>query len=354
VQIINCTLYRDNPYQSALYSALEGRYEGVKGTIDDGIAGLAADGRALVHVHWEEHVVRGRRTAAEARAAADYFVRRLREFVGSGGRILWTVHNSMPHELEYPEVFQYIREALASVSERIIVHNTEGINVLSAQVRLDRRKLYFLPHPSYLGVYEPEEVTERAVEAPTGRQILAFGKLRRYKGLGRLIDMLPAEFLAGERAALRISGEPIRDDAYLPELRKQYAPWQDIIWDVRSIPDAEVPTLLRSARCLALPYERFLTSGVALLALSVGTIVVGPATMPMREVLPVEAQRFLFKPDSTEDFQRAVRDAMALGTEEVQELRRALLKRARYLHPHRISRQLGGLYDQMLAMAGAP
>jgi hypothetical protein len=31
-----------------------------------------------------------------------------------------------------------------------------------------------------------------------------------------------------------------------------------------------------------------------------------------------------------------------------------LLKRARYLHPHRISRQLGGLYDQMLAMAGAP
>ncbi|WP_439598639.1 glycosyltransferase [Falsiroseomonas sp.] len=352
VPVINCTMYRDNPYTEVLYSGLAERYVPLRGRIDDAIARLQAREKVLLHIHWEEHIVRPCRTEVEARVAADYFRGAIERFVAMGGRLVWTVHNSLPHELEHVQQFLQIRQAIGDGCDRILVHNTEAINVLADQIRLDRRKIYFLPHPSYLGVYEPEAAAQAAIAAPPatphGRNILSFGKIRRYKGTERLIEVLTPDFLAAQQAKLQISGEPIPEDPFLDELRTQAAGREDILWDIRKVEDAEVPALMRGAACVVIPYERFLTSGVALLALSVGSLLIGPATRQLRELLPVVSQRFLFEPDSAEDLRRAVADALALTAEERAGLARAYLDRAAHFHPQRISQHLGRVLDPLL------
>ncbi len=105
MRAINCTLYPDNPYQSLLYSGLGGRYDLVRGTVDQALTALNAGEKVLLHVNWEEHVIRASPTKAEAQATTDYFLRTLKQFVDKGGRVVWTIHNEFPHELQHPEVF---------------------------------------------------------------------------------------------------------------------------------------------------------------------------------------------------------------------------------------------------------
>ena len=345
--VINCTLYRDNPYQVMLYAPLAGRYAAVRGSVEDAVEARRRDPRTLLHVHWEEHILRGHPTSAEARIAADYFIRTLRSYRREGGRIAWTIHNGHPHEQEHMAVFLRLRAALAEVADRILVHNTEAINVLSDQVALDRAKVFYLPHPSYLGVYESEADLAQALPLLPGRGLLLFGKLRRYKAIERLFEELPPDRLAPHGATLDIRGEPLAGDDYVPELRARSAGRTDITWDVRRIPDAEVPNLMRDARCVVLPYERFLTSGVALLCISLGVPLIGPRTRALEEVVPVAAQSLLFDPEAPGDLARVVDAAFALSPEDYLALREACVDRARHFHPQRIGRLLQQVYDEL-------
>jgi glycosyltransferase involved in cell wall biosynthesis len=348
IRVINCTQYFDNPYQRILLSPLADRVTWSRGTVEEALEAKRRGERVLLHVHWEEHLLRGHATALEAKIAGDFFVRMLQAYRKAGGPVVWTIHNGQPHELEHLAVFKTVRQGLAAASDRILVHNTEAITVLAEQVPLDRAKVFFLPHPSYLGEYELEAESVAAAAREPGRDVLVFGKLRRYKAIERLIDQMPPELLARHGAGLRISGEAFGADTYIPELQAAHAGRDDIAWDVRRIPDEEVPALLRGARCVVLPYERFLTSGVALLCLTLGVPLVGPRSRSLQEVVPVAAQSLLFDPAVEGDLARAVEEVLALPAEDYAALCRAYVQRAAHFHPRRIARLLGGVYDDLL------
>jgi glycosyltransferase involved in cell wall biosynthesis len=347
IRVFNCTQYRDNPYQAMLFAPLAERFVAQRGTVEEALEARRRDPAVLLHVHWEEHILRGHATAVEARIALDFFLRALRAYKQAGGRIAWTIHNGLPHELEHVDAFIALRGVLAELADRILVHNTEAIEVLAQQVKLDRSKLFFLPHPSYLGIYEPEAAAEEAAETPPGQGLLVFGKMRRYKAVERVFETLSEPFLARLGATIELRGEPLAGDPYVAELQERYGARPDVLWDIRRIPDEEVPALMRAARCVMLPYERFLTSGVALLCISLGVPLVGPRTRALEEVLPVAAQAFLFDPDQPGDMARAVEELCALDAEAFVALRKACLDRARHFHPQRIGGLLGKVYNQM-------
>jgi hypothetical protein len=261
VNVINCTLYRDNPYQQMLFAPLTDRYTATRGTVEDAIAARQDDARALLHVHWEEHLLRAMPTLQEARIAAGHFTRQLARYRSGGGKTIWTIHNAAPHELEHLEVFQSVRSVLAEAADRILVHTVDAVGVLAEQVALDRSKVFYLPHPSYLGIYEPVAQLEESLRRTPGRSVITFGKLRRYKGLERLLDELPPEFLRELGSSLEIRGEPLAGDDYVPELQARSAERDDVLWDTRRIGDEEVPGLLRAGAMprdavFALPHLR--------------------------------------------------------------------------------------------------
>ncbi|MDH4386237.1 MAG: glycosyltransferase [Caulobacter sp.] len=354
MEVVNYVIYRDNPYHQLLYSALDGRYTAVRGDIDLATEQLTRDGRQIFHVHWEEHALRPCSTTVEARAVKDFLLTQIARFKGLGGRVVWTVHNVMPHELEHADVFLDLRRGLADIADLILVHNVEAVGLLQEQVSLDICKVVHLAHPSYQGIYpSARSGPEARGDLPAGR-LLAFVKVRRYKGFDGLLDMLPDRFLAENDLTLQITGQPLAGDGFSDELLVRANGRARVDLDFRVVPDEEVITLLRSATCVVLPYERFLTSGVSLLCLTAGALVVAPRVAALEEVFPASCHRLLYRPGDAEDLRRAVLEANSLSPEEREGMTADSLARADWLSPKRISTRLGRLYDELLYQGGKP
>lgn len=346
MKVVNFTLYQDNPYSRLMYCALEPEFEAVRGTIDDALSLLKSSDSRLFHINWEEHLVRNSTSVTEAELVIRYFIKKLKEYRSLGGRVVWTIHNEYPHELEHVPAFLSLRRQLAENVDRIIVHSTQAIVVLNQQMRVNHSLLFLVPHPSYLGEYEEVPTQAPVRQQPTEAIALAFGMVRRYKGYSSFLETIESHDECQFR--VRVVGAPIATEAYGDELQTRYKHSPRIEFDYRRVPTEEVASTLRTARCLVLPYERFLTSGVALLGLSLGIPVVAPNSPQMRETLPPINHPLLFEPGNGDDLVRAINQAVTLSIAEFDQLVRSHWERARYCSPQNVSQRLGHLFRTLL------
>lgn len=347
MDVVNCTLYRDNYYQQLLYSAISDRYSGVKGTVDDAIErqrSLGPADRQILHVHWEEHIVRPATSQAEARFSADYFIERLEVFKNAGGRIVWTVHNLSSHENEYNASFLKIRRALMQRCDRALVHSTAAVTELHKQGTIAHSKLFLLPHPSYGDKYGP--VADRS-DARAEKRLLLFGKIRRYKAVDNLIDRFLASSLPGQGYTLHIAGEPLKNESYGEELKQAYGDQPHVHLDFRRIEDDELSSLFGKTTCMFIAYERFLTSGAMMAAMTHGVPVIAPDISYMREVLPPAQHPLLYNQQRPQTMMGKAEVLGAMEAEPYAELCRELVERSDYFSPHFISNLLGQLYDSL-------
>ncbi len=112
---------------------------------------------------------------------------------------------------------------------------------------------------------------------------------------------------------VRVIGQPLATDSYGPELQARFGCVPGIELDFRHVPDGEVAATSRAASCLVLPYERVLTSGAAMLGLSLGLPTVAPDTPRMRELLSGVAHDLLYAREEPGSLLRAVERAVALA-----------------------------------------
>ncbi|WP_428391127.1 glycosyltransferase [Lichenicoccus sp.] len=335
---------RESAYVPLLFRGIEAQYCPIyrqEGFFTEAIAELAAGRRVIVHVHWEEFVLRACRTDQEAAHAAEGFERSLGEVRDRGGIIFWTVHNEVPHLIGFGEQFLRLRAYLARIADVILVHNATTTEILAAQVNLDRAKARLLPHPSYVGEFEDETALVAGLDTCPDRIIQGFGWVRVQKGFGEMIGMLPPSFVDSRSARIRISGEGVEAPAVIATNPGR----EDVVWDLRHVPNREVPALLRSACCLVLPYTRVLTSGIALVAMSVGVPLVAVDIPQFRDLLPPENHPLLFPRGDAHAFRRCIDHALSLSTAQRRRLVEANLKLARLLRPHRIAQQLAALFN---------
>ena len=336
-------------YIPLLFRGIENRYRPIyrqEGSLETAIEEINAGRPVIVHIHWEEFIFRNCESAVQAQAAAQKFSDQIDAIRSRGGSIVWTVHNELPHEIGFHQQFLEIRALLARKADLVLVHNTVSIDTLAEQVVIDRSKMRLLPHPSYLDQYEDELTLRAGLDLPHERRIQGFGWIRFQKGFGEMIGMLPSSFLISRDAKIRISGHGIEAGAVI----LQQAQRGDVHWDIRHVPDLEVPFLLRSAACVVLPYERLLTSGVALLAMSVGTILVAVDVPQLSELLPLESQRFLYKRSDAAAFRNVIDEVLALPSEVRRTVIEANLEVARQFHPRNVAEKLARLYDQVLTV----
>jgi beta-1,4-mannosyltransferase len=301
-----------NPYGQLLYRALAAH--GVQ---------LAAEPRLearwlwrhrrripLLHFHWDQNFsesVSLRPRLRELRSwikTARYFsLLALARLLGY--RIVWTVHEVLPHEGRSRRRDLLTARVLACSSHALVAHDEETAVRAIKLLLTDRKRISVIPHGSFVGVY-PSGRSREAVREDWGLTgsrfvFLAFGNLRRYKQLDLLLEAFAR--LPDPALSLVIAGEflfrlpePDWERQMRSRLKSSVAVDPRIQLRIGRVPDDQVSELHRACDAAVLARSDGWTSGSIILALSEGLPVIAARRAAYVELLDRGKAGWLYEP----------------------------------------------------------
>jgi glycosyltransferase involved in cell wall biosynthesis len=154
--------------------------------------------------------------------------------------LVLTAHNVVPHE---GDVDPEQRRRLYTAFDRIVVHTRSGVEEL-ARFGIAPERIVRIPH----GTFDAPPAT--SIEPPSGRTLLFFGLIRRYKGLDVLVRALPQI----TEARLIVAGDPLDPVEPVQRLAQELGVAQRIDWRLGYLPQREVELLMREATLTVFPY----------------------------------------------------------------------------------------------------
>ena len=278
--------FHGNPFQELLYSRLDSVGLQAVPVYDSETAlrlvdaAVAQDLDVIVHAHWLNVITARAADEATARSNAKEFLDRLYGAKERGARLLWTVHNVLPHENQYPDVDVELRRSVVELVDRVHVMSPKTSILVSQWFELPEAKTFVVPHPSYQGVYPSWMTREQArvrLGIPQGAVVfLLIGAVKPYKGLTELLaafDELsrqePGKYI------LLVAGNP-SDDEETELFCEQAITHPAIYATFGKIPYEDMQVYLRAADLGVFPYRRSLNSGALALTTTFGL----PAVLP--------------------------------------------------------------------------
>ena len=228
-----------------------------------------------------------------------------------GARVILEYHESQdPGEATIPGAAVYARCALRllrALSAAFVVHTPQDRELLAQAHPTDGRPVSVIPHGPY---DQYTEASEPIRHAPDGVvNILFFGLIRPYKGLG---DLLAAfEALDDDEAQgywLTIVGEAWEGtgDVLASALTHRHRDRITVI--NRYVHDDEVGGLFDGADAVALPYRRSSGSGPLHIAMSVGRPVIITAVGGLSEAANGYEGAIVVPPATPVELSRALRE----------------------------------------------
>lgn len=334
-----------NPYQTLLYANVDSGFN-VQITADWQAALAQAADPIIFHLHWEDAIYRMAPDIDAAHARAVAFVEAIDALKRRGGQFLWTIHNVRPHDGRYLAVHDALREALLPLADLILVHHPEALRIMREELDLPPAGCTVLPHGNYCAVYPrlgPGRKERRAAAGfeADARVLLLFGRLDSYKGARNLLEAMAR--IDDPRLRLLIAGKAVDDPAALLDAlpaavrgRIDYRPG--------FVEPKEVAPLFDLADMVAAPYSAILTSGTAMLALSLGRPVLAPSLPGLREWLEDGANALLYAQSEPDGLEQAIERMLALSTPDLEQLGARALETA-HRHPWEpVHHLLNGLY----------
>ncbi|MGD0196581.1 MAG: glycosyltransferase family 4 protein [Solirubrobacteraceae bacterium] len=265
---------------------------------------LRLRGARILHLHWPDFGVPAWIPCASTLSSAHLRLS-LRVARLCGYKLVWTVHNILPHSQQTADDLRNMRFLAESAHVKILhsLHTRDqmlalGMNVASTVV---------IPHGSYIDAYPPlPSVREarRALGLDTESFVfLCLGNLRAYKGVSALLAAFA--HISDEGAVLLIAGQT-QDDATRDALRRVSDP-RVVVHD-GFVPAARVPLYYGASDIVCAPFTTVTTSGSVLLALGYGRAVITVRQGALRD-LPDDAA--LFCDGDTESLGSAMRHALS-------------------------------------------
>ena len=231
--------------------------------------------------------------------------------LGRNSHLVLTLHNTAAmHGGLLSRLHQKMGLARAlGYFEEIIVH-TE----FSRKTILDRgwaapEKVHVVPH-GVLDYYQSFGTEDSSSDERL--QILFFGNIEKYKGLDillRAFALIPEGLRT--RTCLVIAGRPGCDMTEFENLSRSLGIADQIKWDLRFIPEAEVAELFRSASLVALPYLRIDQSGVLMTAIGFEKPIVATRIGGIPETIQDGIHGALADPGDVKGLARALEQMLA-------------------------------------------
>ena len=266
--------YPDNDWQEILYGDL--RRDDVQIVVLESIrvapwmqTMLRDGGSVVLHLNWTAPVSQKAHNVVASMIEVRRTLDELARFRELGGRIIWTVHNVLPHELLYLAPELVLCRGIAALAHTIMVMNPDTLRLVSDWYSLPPTKTIQIDHPSYLGRF-PNTVSgddaRRAHGLKSDDVVLLFvGSLRPYKGLEDLLPAFDRAHAKFERLKLLVAG-PV-GPGYSPEQFEQLLhPREGLIFEVGYIAPEQMQYWCNAADVMVLPYREALNVSVVSLA----------------------------------------------------------------------------------------
>jgi beta-1,4-mannosyltransferase len=284
--------YRNNPYQELLYRGLW--QHGVAPVplpraheVEQLTVAEALGARIVLNVHWTNQLASPDR--AETEAAHDAFRASVDGFVERGARLVWTLHNRLPHECDHPDLEVELRRWLVDRADLIHVMGADSPGAVADLYPLDPTKIVEVPHPSYDGVYpatiDRDQARWELGVSPDEHVLLMFGGMRPYKNVPLALDALDNLLSEGRRVRLVVAGQLMGEWPGQNELEHRIVTHPATSAHLRRIDEVDVQRYFLGSDVLLLPYTTIMNSGVLLLGATYGLPVVGPSTGEVGELI---------------------------------------------------------------------
>jgi glycosyltransferase involved in cell wall biosynthesis len=280
-----------NPYQSRLYDALgrigvRSRYVGQLGPSHSlNLLLLPAEllfwrirGARILHVHWVFgfEFTGSYRNAWLRRASYLWYLVVLGCAASIGIRVVWTLHNLLPHQQVFPDDVRARRRLLGAAS-LVIAHSSQALAELEDTVGAPRRAIV-ISHPRFHDGPAPP----RRFSLP--RRVLLFGRIAAYKGVEETAD-------AFDRVAPTTSIElTVAGECHDPSLRERLVGLarrhpERVHLRLEHVPDGDLAALFADHDVQWLPYRRATTSGAAMMGAELG-IPLAVSELPTFDAVP--------------------------------------------------------------------
>lgn len=231
-----------------------------------------------------------------------------------GIRVVWTIHNLVPHEAKYPRFEKWTCRRVAGLADGLIVHSFSARDAVAENYSVAPERLTVIPHGHYMTAYGkaiPQQQARQELQISASKVILFLGFLRPYKGVEALIQgwKLATKEAASADALLLIAGKAI-DDSFAAHLENLRDEMESIKLQIGFLDRAKIPVYFSAADAVVLPFQKILTSGSLLLALGYTKPIIAPSLSLVTEILD-GAPAFLYEPESeTEGLAGALRSAL--------------------------------------------
>jgi glycosyltransferase involved in cell wall biosynthesis len=245
-------------------------------------------GYRILHVHWVFgfRLPGAGQVSAIGRLGRAWFTTMLGLARRLGMSVVWTAHNTLPHERVFDDEVA-ARRALVEASGLVIAHSPAALGELERVVTRPRRAAVIPPGPFNLNPRADSLLppgVERAGAGSAPLPLLFFGKVIAYKGVEELLDAVAK--LPPGTVQLRVVGQ-CNDPGLRRSIEQLAGPAVELRLD-RRVSDEEATALMGWADTVALPFRRVTTSASALFAMEHGRPLVLP-DLPAFAELPDEA-----------------------------------------------------------------
>lgn len=305
-----------NPYQPMLYSQLA-EADAYAVPVADAQAHLDAavtwpGGPGTFNIQWTNPILQPSRGPFAARLALDTFAASLRRFKAAGGRLVWTMHNVLPHEAKFRWAEIELAQLLADEADVVHLLSPGTVEAAAPYYTVDPAKTVLIEHSSYTGRY-PSWISREGARArlgitPSEKVLVALGGVRPYKGLDRLVDVF--DELAADDPSLRllIAGRPGKE-ANSAHFEARCIKHPRIVTHFAFVPDDTLQVWMNAADVAVLAYTNILNSGSFMLAQTFGLPTVLPRSGALTEFEGAEQVR-MFDPADNASLRDAISAAL--------------------------------------------
>ncbi len=316
---------KDNPYQTLLAEALE--HQNVRVFFPWGyrrvlpLFRMATEKQSfyqVLHLHWLTPYIKGESWLVRLIYVLKFWLDVLM-VKGAGVRVVWTVHNQLSHDTQFPRLELWLHRVMTKLADQLIVHHAYARDYVADTYGGDRSKIAIIPHGHYRSIYPPAidqlEARRRLGLPQTGLIYLNFGMLRPYKGIERLLQVWKENQDLFADHTLLIAGQAC-DEIYQQKLDRLATDSKGVILHPKFIEEDQVHLYFSAADLVVLPFEKVLTSGTLLLAMSYGKPIIAPRFKGIIETL-AQVNELLYELDDQQGLAYMLRESSYLNLDEL-------------------------------------